>query len=83
MLDSPNFGTHKLICLKHRHLGSNYYRAVQPVRMEDDTLQKNAIFLSFENFTATEVGDLQDLVDSQGSNADINLSNASNELPEI
>ena len=83
MLDSPNFGTHKLICLKHRHLGSNYYRAVQPVRMEDDTLQKNCIFLSFENFTATEVGDLQDLVDSQESNADINLSNANNELPEI
>jgi replicative DNA helicase len=83
MLDAPSFGTHKLTCFKHRHLGSDYFRAVQPVRMEDGTLQKNCIFLNLENFRATEVGDLQDLANFQAPAADINLSNSNSELPDI
>ena len=81
MLDSPDFGTHKLTCFKHRHLGSEYYRAIQPVRMEDDTLRKNCVYLTFNNFNITENGDLQDLVDRQEASAEINLASPNNQLP--
>ena len=59
------FGTHRLTCFKFRHLGDNIHRAIQPVRMPTGDLKRNFINLSFENFNITEVGDLQDMVDSQ------------------
>jgi replicative DNA helicase len=61
----PGFGTHKLTCFKFRHLGENIHRAVQPVRMPTGELKKNYINLNFENFNITEVGDLQDMIESQ------------------
>ena len=61
----PECGTHKLTCFKHRHLGENVHRAIQPVRMPTGELKRNYINLNFENFNITEVGDLQDMVDSQ------------------
>ena len=81
MLDSPEFGTHKLTCFKHRHLGSEYYRAIQPVRMEDDSLKRNCIYLTFNNFNITEDGDLQDLVNLHGASAEAHLNTDNNELP--
>jgi hypothetical protein len=66
------FGTHRLTCFKYRHLGDNIHRAIQPVRMPNGDLKRNFINLSFENFNITEVGDLQDMVDSQ---VDVNLMN--------
>jgi replicative DNA helicase len=83
MVEHPDFGTHKLVCLKHRHLGSEYLRALQPVKMDDGSLSKNAIFLNFENFHITEVGDLQDLVDGNIAEANLNSNNELNEVPNI
>ena len=59
------FGTHRLTCFKYRHLGENVHRAIQPVRMPNGDLKRNFINLNFDNFNITEVGDLQDMVDSQ------------------
>lgn len=84
MMESPDFGTHKLTCLKHRHLGSNYMRAIQPVRLVDETtLVRNSLFLNFDNFNITEIGDMVDLVRSQSLDVEINLNNNPNELPDI
>lgn len=83
MLESPDFGTHKLTCFKHRHLGDEYIRALQPVRLEDGTLVKNSLFLNFNNFNITEIGDMQDFVDSQGASADLNLASNNDQVPEL
>jgi len=83
IVEHPDFGTHKLVCLKHRHLGSEYLRALQPVRMDDGSLSKNAIFLHFEHFHITEVGDLQDLVDGNIADADLNSNDELDEVPNI
>ena len=83
MADSPNFGTHKLMCFKHRHLGSDYMRAIQPVRLADDvTLVRNSIYLDFNNFNITEVGDAVDLVRTQS--LDVNVEqNGNSDIPNI
>lgn len=63
--EDGDFGTHRLTCFKHRHLGENPHRALQPVRMPNGDLKRNYINLNFKNFNITEIGDLQDMVDSQ------------------
>lgn len=84
MADSPDFGTHKLSCFKHRHLGSDYMRAIQPVRLADEvTLVKNSIYLNFNNFNITEVGDTVDLVRTQMSEGEVMRSDNPDELPDI
>jgi len=84
LAESPDFGTHKLSCFKHRHLGSEYMRAIEKVRLADGiSLYDNAIFLNFDNFNITEVGDLVDLVNTQNAEADINLNTNPDELPDI
>jgi hypothetical protein len=60
--EEPQFGSHKLINVKSRHLGKSYNRATEPVRMPDDSLKQNVVHLSMDAFTATEVGDQLDLV---------------------
>ena len=62
--DEDGFGTHKLVCLKYRHLGENVHRAMTPVRMPNGDLKRNYINLNFENFGVSECGDLQDRVNS-------------------
>ena len=59
------FGSHRLTCLKYRHLGKNGHRHDNPVRMPNGDLKRNFINLNFNNFNITELGDLQDVVDSQ------------------
>jgi len=83
LLESPDFGTHKLMCFKGRHGGENRERAVIPVRMDDGSLRNNCIYLNFDNFNITEVGDLQDLVDSQSTENTPNLNNEPDNLPDI
>ena len=84
MSETPNFGTHKLTCFKHRHLGSNYRRALDSVRLSDDiTLVKNSIYLNFDNFNITEVGDTVDLVATQLAEGDVALNNSPEQLPDI
>lgn len=67
LAEEDGFGTHKLTCFKYRHLGENVHRALQPVRLPDGDLKRNYINLTIENFNVTEVGDLQDMVNSQVS----------------
>jgi replicative DNA helicase len=84
MSDSPDFGTHKLICLKSRWLGSNPIRATELVRDPNSTnTSNNCVFFKLENFEATEMGDLHDYYEHIGANADVALSSGNNELPEI
>jgi len=63
--EPEGYGTHVLSCLKSRHLGSNYHRAIQPVEMPDGSKRNNYIHLNIENFGIEECGDLQDMVDTQ------------------
>ena len=62
--EPANFGAHKLTCIKHRHLGAEVYRALNPVEMPDGSKKKNSINLEIENFNVMDKGDLKDLVDS-------------------
>ena len=58
-----NFGNHKLVCLKARHLGQDPQGEIEPVRLADGSLRRNFVNLDFENFNITERGDLRDLVE--------------------
>jgi replicative DNA helicase len=62
--EPEGFGTHKLICFKHRHLGPDVYRALQPVEMPDGSSKQNYLNLNIENFNIEEKGDLKDMVES-------------------
>ncbi len=63
--------THRLKCIKYRHLGEDRMRATEPVLMPalDDNgdavgnnrAEDNALLLSIDNFGVSEVGDLRDL----------------------
>lgn len=79
LAEEEGFGTHKLTCFKYRHLGENVHRAIQPVRMPDGNLKRNFINLNIENFSVTEVGDLQDMVDQQIS-VDLNTGESDNSV---
>lgn len=82
--EAPGFGTHKLSCFKHRHLGEDYMRAINDIRLADGiSLASNAIFLDFDNFNITEIGDLQDLVASQMADGELEINNNPDELPDI
>ena len=73
----------KFINLKSRHLGKNPLRAINDVEMDDGSKQKNYINLDFKNFSVTEKGDLQDIVDAQrGVNVNIQ-ANESENVPMI
>ena len=66
LADEPEqFGTHKLICFKHRHLGKDALRALNEVELPDGTKRKNYVNLDIKNFNIQDVGDLQDMVDYQ------------------
>ena len=62
--EPEGFGTHKLICFKHRHLGPDVYRALQPVEMPDGSSKQNYINLDIQNFNIEEKGDLKDMVEN-------------------
>jgi hypothetical protein len=59
--DGANFGTHKLINVKSRHLGKDIAGAIEPVSVGDQ-LRRNFINLEFRNFNIRECGDLRDIV---------------------
>ena len=58
--EGGRFGTHKLINVKSRHLGSDIAGAIEPISI-GDTLRKNSINLEFNNFNIVERGDLRDI----------------------
>lgn len=75
--EGPQFGTHKLINVKSRHLGKDIAGAVEPVQV-DDTLRKNFMNLSFHNFNITECGDLRDIMNFRNNGGDLVSSDSSN-----
>lgn len=73
MDEDRRFGTHKLINIKHRHLGKDIAGAIEPIRIGDQ-LRSNFINLEFNNFNIEEKGDLRDIVAFQNSTGDLESS---------
>tara|TARA_R110002110_G_scaffold25106_3_gene93286 strand:- start:8921 stop:10459 length:1539 start_codon:yes stop_codon:yes gene_type:complete len=65
--EGESFGTHKLICVKARHLGKDAMRHIEAVELADGSKKQNFINLNFENFAITEKGDLVDMIHAQTS----------------
>lgn len=69
--DSYSRATHRLKCVKYRHLGEDRLRATEPVLIpsldeEGDAVgnnrsEANALLLRIDNFGVEEVGDLRDM----------------------
>lgn len=79
--EGRGFGTHKLICVKSRHLGKDIAGALEPVRI-DDALRKNFINLDFRNFAITEKGDLRDIARFLEGHMELE-NNDSDDLPDF
>ena len=52
-------------------MGKNFNRAMELIRMPDDSLKPNVIHLQMDSFTAEEVGDQLDLVNALGAQANL------------
>ena len=79
--EGNQFGTHKLINVKARHLGKDIPGAVEPVQV-DDNLRKNFMNLEFKNFNITEHGDLRDIVNFRNTGGDL-VSSQPGEIPSF
>lgn len=79
--EGSGFGTHKLIFVKSRFLGSDPAGALNLVQMPEGGLKKNFINLKFDNFDIQEKGDLRDIV----NNMDTGLTTlaATNETDDV
>ena len=80
--EGERFGTHKLINVKARHLGSDIAGAVEPVSI-GDTLRKNAINLNFNNFNITERGDLRDIARVLNGEEELDANGHQEEIPDF
>ncbi|MDB4352900.1 hypothetical protein OAA60_05675, partial [Porticoccaceae bacterium] len=80
--EGERFGTHKLINVKARHLGSDIAGAVEPVSI-GDTLRKNAINLNFNNFNITERGDLRDIARVLNGEEELDANEHQEEIPDF
>ena len=80
--EGGRFGTHKLINVKSRHLGSDIAGAVEPVRI-GDALRKNAINLDFNNFNITERGDLRDIARMLDGEEDLDSEGVQETIPDF
>ena len=76
------FGTHKLINVKARHLGSDIAGAVEPVSI-GDMLRKNSINLDFNNFNITECGDLRDIASVLNGEHELDTEGVQDEIPDF
>ena len=82
--EGQDFGTHKLIFVKNRFLGSDVAGAVEPVRMPDGTLKRNFINLRFNNFDVEERGDLRDIVRAMDTGiSPLEQNNEQNDVPNF
>ena len=83
IVDEGNqFGTHKLISIKARHLGSDIAGALEPVRM-GDILRNNFINLEFKNFNITEKGDLREISAFHEGQEQLDTTNRRGEIPDF
>jgi len=80
--EGNRFGTHKLINVKARHLGSDIAGAIEPVRV-GDALRKNAINLNFMNFNITERGDLRDIARMLDGEEDLDTNGLQETIPDF
>ena len=80
--EGGRFGSHKLINVKSRHLGSDIVGAVEPVRIGDN-LRKNAINLDFNNFNITERGDLRDIARMLDGEEDLDSEGTQDTIPDF
>tara|TARA_Y100001937_G_scaffold14752_2_gene19961 strand:- start:2737 stop:4254 length:1518 start_codon:yes stop_codon:yes gene_type:complete len=80
--EGGRFGTHKLINVKARHLGSDIAGAVEPVSI-GDSLRKNAINLDFNNFNITERGDLRDIARVLNGHEDLDSDGIQETIPDF
>ena len=80
--EGERFGSHKLINVKARHLGSDIAGAVEPVSI-GDTLRKNAINLNFNNFNITERGDLRDIARVLNGEEELDANGHQEEIPDF
>jgi len=82
--EERNFGTHKLINVKARHLGKDIAGAINQVEMPDGTLRKNFVNLECQNFKITEKGDLRNIVDSLNATGTIARNeNGTEDVPDL
>ena len=65
--EGEEFGTHKFICIKARHLGDDVMGHLEPVKV-GDRLKQNFINLDFKNFLVEERGDLRDIANKKNIN---------------
>jgi replicative DNA helicase len=79
--EGNRFGTHKLVCIKHRHLGSDIRGALEPV-LVGDQLRNNFVNLEFKNFSITEKGDLRDVVHFMNGNEELE-ERVNNNIPDF
>lgn len=80
--EGRRFGTHKLINVKARHLGSDIAGAVEPVSI-GDMLRKNSINLDFNNFNITECGDLRDIASVLNGEHELDTEGVQDEIPDF
>jgi len=80
--EGVRFGTHKMINVKARHLGSDIKGAIEPV-VVGDALRKNFVNLEFSNFNITERGDLRDIARSINMDEDLDNENSEDETPDF
>jgi len=81
-LEGVRFGSHKLINVKSRHLGSDIAGAVEPVRI-GDALRKNSINLNFNNFNIQECGDLRDVAAVLNGEVELETNDNGEEIPSF
>lgn len=79
--EGQQFGTHKLICIKARHLGEDVMGHLEPVK-DGDKLRQNFVNLEFANFAILEKGDLRDIVRAKGVNTNLHKQDA-DEQPDF
>lgn len=73
--DGPDFGTHKFINVKSRHLGRMAARALNPVGMPNGETVKNCIHLNIQGFNVECIGDQQDLADHLSAGTQLSNDN--------
>ena len=80
--EGGRFGTHKLINVKSRHLGSDIAGAVEPVSI-GDALRKNSINLEFNNFNIVERGDLRDIARMLNGEEELDNNGVQETIPDF
>tara|TARA_R110000744_G_scaffold133833_2_gene242425 strand:- start:4827 stop:6344 length:1518 start_codon:yes stop_codon:yes gene_type:complete len=80
--EGRRFGTHKLINVKARHLGSDIAGAIEPVSV-GDMLRKNSINLDFNNFNITECGDLRDIAGVLNGEHELDTEGVQDGIPDF